>query len=392
MALADLAYIDDTGFHYADYPTVLEYYKSSYRSIYGQDVYLEPDSQDGQWLAIEATALYDAISLAADVYNSYSPSNAQRDALSRNVKINGLQRKTPSRSMVDVLLIGQVGSTITNGVVEDGSSNKWLLPESVTFPSSGSITVTATAAEDGAIRAPSGSVNKISTPTRGWQSVTNPSDAAVGRPVESDAELRVRQSQASALPSRTVVQGIISAVANLDGVSRLRLYENDTKIVDADGLPPNSIALVVEGGDSTEIAKTLAIKKTPGGYTFGTVEVDVTDTYGLPMKVRLSRPIYDTITATFNIKTLPGYTTSTGAAIRAAVAAYINSIAIGGGTSKSVEWGDAISVANSIGGGITYKITGLTLSGPGGAGSPDVAVAFNHAAQADISNIVLVET
>jgi uncharacterized phage protein gp47/JayE len=392
MALADLAYIDDTGFHYADYPTVLEYYKSSYRAIYGQDTYLEPDSQDGQWLAIEAAAIYDAISLAADVYNSYSPSTAQRDALSRNVKINGLRRKIPSRSTVDLLLVGQVGSTITNGAAEDEASVKWELPPSVTFPPSGSITITATATVDGAIRAPAGSVNKISTPTRGWQSVTNPSDAAPGRPVEEDAELRLRQSQASALPSRTVVQGIISAVANLDGVSRLRLYENDTKVTDIDGLPANSVALVVEGGDSTEIAQTLAVKKTPGGYTFGTVEVDVTDTYGLPMKVRISRPMYDTITATFNIKTLSGYTTATGDAIRKAVSDYINAIAIGGGVSKTVEWGDAISVANSVGGGVTFKVTGLTLEGPDGPGSPDVAVAFNHAAQAQPSDIILLET
>ncbi|MNO05697.1 hypothetical protein D3C81_2271920 [compost metagenome] len=64
-------------------------------------------------------------------------------------------------------------------------------------------------------------------------------------------------------------------------------------------------------------------------------------------------------------------------------------MAIGGGLSGSVEWADAITAANSVGGGVTFKLTGLTLSGPGGAGSPDVALAFNQAASCTPASITL---
>ncbi|MNO26510.1 Baseplate J-like protein [compost metagenome] len=389
MSIANLAYVDATGFHYADYPTVLSYFKDSYRSIYGADVYLESDSQDGEWLAIVAQAVYDSIALAAATYNSFSPSTAQTDALSRDVKINGIARKIPSQSTVDLYIVGEAGTEITNGLAEDTSAIKWALPASVIIPPSGDITVTATAQTTGSVQAPINTVTKIGTPTRGWQTVTNLVSASPGAPVESDAELRLRQSQSVALPSRTVREGIVGAIANLTGVTRLRVYENDTDTTDADGIPEHSIAAVVEGGDSTDIAQTIAVKKTPGGFTFGSVSTVVTDTYGMPITIRFGRPVYDTITTAITIKALTGYTATTGDAIKAAIADYQNSVEIGGGLGKSVEWGDAIAAANSVGGGVTYKIVSLAMTGPGGAGTPDVPLAYNHAAQAVPANVTL---
>ncbi|MGC8170052.1 baseplate J/gp47 family protein, partial [Salmonella enterica] len=73
------------------------------------------------------------------------------------------------------------------------NNNIWNLPASVTIPPSGLITVTATCAAIGAVSAPAGTITTINTPTRGWQSVTNPADAVPGAEVESDAALRSRQ-------------------------------------------------------------------------------------------------------------------------------------------------------------------------------------------------------
>ena len=47
-----LATIDETGLHLPDYPTVLEDVKARFRGIYGDDLYLGPDSQDGQLCAV----------------------------------------------------------------------------------------------------------------------------------------------------------------------------------------------------------------------------------------------------------------------------------------------------------------------------------------------------
>ncbi|HEJ2442739.1 TPA: baseplate J/gp47 family protein [Burkholderia multivorans] len=382
--------IDANGITAPTYADVLAYLQDQYRSIYGADTYLEPDSQDGQMLGVFAKAISDVNSVAIAIYRSFSPATAQGDALSSNVKINGIARKVASYSSADLVLVGQAGATITNGAAKDTNGVQWLLPATVTIPPSGTITVTATCATIGDVSARAGTINQIATPARGWQSVTNPADAAEGAPVEKDAVLRQRQTVSTALPSLTVLDGIIGAVANVPGVTRYVAYENDTSATDANGIPSHSISLVVEGGDATAVANAIAAKKTPGSGTYGTTEVIVTDIYGRPITIRFFRPVAAPIGATVTIKALTGYTSQTGQQIQQAVSDYINGVQIGGGLSGSVEWGDALTVANSVGGGITFKLSGLTLTGPRGAGTPDVALLFNEAASCTPANVTLV--
>ena len=295
MAIADLIYVDATGFHYPDYPTVLQYLTDEYKAIYGADTYLAPDSQDGQWLAIQALAIFDTMQVAAAVYSSFSPLTAQADALSRNVKINGIKRRAATFSTADLLIIGTAGTVINNGQAEDTLSQKWNLPASVTIPPGGSITVTATATEIGSVTAGPNTINKIATPTLGWQSVDNATAATVGDPVETDAELRRRQTFSTALPSLTVLDGTIGAVASVPGVTRFRGYENDSDVADANGIPAHSIAIVAEGGDQQAIGDAIAVKKTPGTGTYGTTTVTTYDQYGLPNLIDFFRPTPATI-------------------------------------------------------------------------------------------------
>ncbi|HEM7888460.1 TPA: baseplate J/gp47 family protein [Burkholderia cepacia] len=393
MTLTTLApTIDANGITAPTYADVLAFLQDQYRSIYGADTYLEPDSQDGQLLGVFAKAISDVNSVAIAIYRSFSPATAQGDALSSNVKINGIARKVASYSSADLVLIGQAGKTITNGAAKDTNGVQWMLPATVTIPPSGTITVTATCATIGDVSARAGTINQIATPALGWQSVTNPADAAEGAPVEKDPVLRQRQTVSTALPSLTVLDGIVGAVANVPGVTRYVAYENDTSATDANGIPSHSISLVVEGGDATAIANAIAAKKTPGAGTFGTTSIVVADIYGRPITISFFRPTGAPIGATVTIRALGGYTTQAGQQIQQAVSDYINGVQIGGGLSGSVEWGDALTAANSVGGGVTFKLSGLTLTGPRGAGTPDVALLFNEAASCTPANVTLVVT
>lgn len=384
--------IDATGIRAPSYGEVLQYFKEQYRGIYGADTYLEADSQDGQLLAVFALAIHEANTAAINVYNALSPATAANAALSSNVKINGLARGVATRSSVDLRIVGQGGVTIVDGVATDADRGRWLLPASVTIPPGGEITVTAQSQALGAVTAAAGSINQIGTPTLGWQSVSNPAAATPGAPVESDAALRVRQAVSVALPSRSVLEGTIGAVASVPGVLRHAAYENDTAAADAHGLPPHSIALVVDGGDAALIAQAIAAKKTPGTGTHGTTTVVVTDIYGIAHRIRFFRPTIVPLAVDVQMRALAGYNTATGQAVQRAVADYINGVAIGGGASASVEWADAISAANGVPGNGTFKITGLTLRGPAGNGVPDVSLAFNEAAAATPDDVKLTVT
>lgn len=392
MASSTAPVITATGISAPTYAEVLDYLQQQYRSIYGADVYLGNDSQDGQFLGVLALAISDANAATIASYLSFSPATAQGAGLSSNVKINGIKRSSSSFSTCDVLVVGQAGTVITQGIARDVNGKTWALPANVTVPPAGEITVTATCTESGDITAGIGQVNVIATPTRGWQSVTNPSAADPGAPVETDSALRQRQQVSVALPSRTVLEGTTGAVANIVGVTRLATYENDTNSTDANGIPAHSISLVVEGGDATAIAQAIADKKTPGTGTYGTTSQTVTDVYGRPLTIRFYRPTYRALTVAVTLKALAGYSSVTGTAVQQAISDYINGVAIGGGLSGSVEWADAITAANSVPNNSTFKITSLTLTGPGGAGTPDVPLAFNQAAQCAPASVTITVT
>lgn len=333
MTISDLAYIDAQGYHYADYPTFLAWIKNQYLSIYGSDIVIEAASQDGQFLAVLAQAFYDTAALGADTYNSFSPLTAQGVGLSRNVKINGISRNVPSFSTVVLTIVGTAGSVITNGIAIDALGQKWLLPSTVTIPGGGTTTVTATAEFVGAVTAQANTITQIFTPTNGWQTVNNASEAIPGQAVETDAQLRIRQSQSTSLPALTPLESTVAAVQNVSEVTSCVGYENDTDSTDANTLPPHSICIVVAGSpNSTEVAQAIQSKKTPGTRTYGPspTSVVVYDTQGLPITIKYQPAIAASIQVQITINPLAGWSTDFETLIAAAVASLINDLAIGG--------------------------------------------------------------
>lgn len=390
MNFSDLVYVDDTGYHYADYPTMLEWLQEKYRTIYGLDVYLEPDSQDGQFLAILAQSFYDMAAAGAAIYNSFSPSTAQGVGLARVVKINGIAKLIATNSSVDLAIGGTSGTTIVDGIAEDTLGQKWLLPSPTVIPPGGTIIVTATAQEKGAIEAAPGTITKIFTPTLGWQTVNNVDAATPGAPVESDAALRVRQSQSVAIPSLSVFEGTVGAVKAVEGVIRCEGYENDTGSVDSDGISAHSIAIVVEGGDVDEIAEAIALHKTPGTGTFGDVDVVVFDKYGVPNTIHFSRPDEVDIKAALEIETYDGFLTEYLEQIKASIAAYINSLKIGQDVLYTKIFVPANLVSNPEAS-KTFNITSLEiakLSDP--LATDDITIDFDEVAACDVANINIV--
>lgn len=386
-----LAYIDDTGLHLPDYPTVLDDLKAKVRAIFGEDLYLEPDSQEGQLVAIFAQAVHEAYSLAGSVYNSYSPSTAQGVGLSRMVIINGIRRDKRSHSTAPVRVVGEAGGVIKGGMADDVAGRRWLLPAQVTIPLQGEIMVTVTAQEPGDLRAAPGEINKIATPCRGWQSVSNPEAALPGAPVESDARLRTRQRVSTALPSRTVFEGTLGAVANVPGVTRQRGYENDTDKPDVNGIPPHHICMVVEGGDNQAIADAIAVKKTPGAGTLGDITLMTRDRYGVPKLISFYRPTLVRVGAMVILRALGGYTAATGERLRSNLVAHINALNIGEDVLHSRAYCPITSADTP--GCRTFDVLSLRLFATAHAGeestSVNVSIPFNGAALCDIDDITL---
>ncbi|EPJ6242518.1 baseplate J/gp47 family protein [Klebsiella pneumoniae] len=371
-----------------DYQTVLDTITGYFQQIYGSDAYLDPDSKDGQMVALVALAIHDANNTAISVYRSFSPSTALSDALTSNVKINGIARRAATNSTVDELIEGDAGTLITNGSVKDANGIIWNLPAQVAIGIDGTVIATATCSVSGAVAAPAGSVNKINTPTRGWVSATNPQAATVGVAAETDAELRVRQSQSVALASLTPFDAVDGAIANVEGVTRHKLFENDTEVMDANGLPAHSISAVVEGGDATVIANTIRSVKGQGVSTFGMTAVVVTDRYGNPYTIRFSRPVDVPVFASITLRALTGYTSDVGDEMKAAVASYINSLAIGDSVLLSRVYSPANLGVVSGGNARYYDIMELLIGrSADSVAAANLTVLYDEAVSCSVENI-----
>ncbi|HID4048175.1 TPA: baseplate J/gp47 family protein [Pluralibacter gergoviae] len=373
-----------------DYQTVLSTITGYFRQIYGNDAYLEPDSKDGQLVALVALAIHDANNTAIAVYRSFSPTTAMSDALTSNVKINGITRRAATNSTVDLVLTGAPGTTVTNGTVRDVNGVTWDLPSRVVIGTAGTVVATATCSSTGAVAAMPGTVTQISTPTRGWVSVTNPLAAAVGTAAETDAELRTRQRQSVALPSLTPFDAVDGAIANVDGVTRHKLYENDTEETDANGLPAHSISAIVEGGDAETIAKTIRGVKGQGVSTFGTTAIVVADKYGNPYTIRFSRPVDVPIYVAITISVFTGYTSEIGAQMRQEIADYINSLAIGANVLLSRVYSPANLGVVSGGNARYYDINELLIGrSEDSVAAANVVMRYDESASCSTDNIVI---
>lgn len=344
-------YVDAAGLHIPSYSDIFTYEQEQFLTVYGASVNTGDDSADIQWISVFSLMINDAMNAVQLAYNARSPLTAVGSDLDAVVKINGITRLAASFSTAVLTITGVAGTIIPNGLALDVNGYLWALPIGTTIPNGGTIYVTATCQTSGAIAAPSGTINLISTPTAGWNGVTNAADAVEGAPVETDSQLRARQSISVALSSKTLLIGTISAIATVPGVTRYGTIgvENPTGSVDVYGNPAHSISMVVEGGAPLAIATAIYQNKSIGCYTNGTTSVAVTDPYtGNIATINFFRPTYNTVFTTLVVHGLTGFTTATATAIQAAVFAYLNDLQIGEGLTISGIYAAALAIMPNI--------------------------------------------
>lgn len=370
---------------------ILSSFIASYQAIFGSDVLLTPDTKDYQDLAIRAKAQNDSNNATIAAYNVFNPAASQGAGQDATYKLNGIQRESPTHSTIPAQIIGVAGTVIAFGIVQDQNGNLWDLPNPTTIPLSGSIVVTATAEQLGNISASAGAAT-IYTQVLGWQSVSFTADATRGAPVESNGAFRQRQTISTSLTSITPLQAISAALANLVGVERSVVYENQGGTPDANGVPDHSICAVVQGGVSTAIAQTIEQTKAPGTGTGngmpGITTVGIFDPSGVPVNISFYQLAAVNIYVSLSITPLQGWVSSTGAVIIAAIVAFINSLGIG----DTVYYNWLFGPASLYGSGLefTFKISALTIGiAPAPVGVADIPVAFNAAASTSTPNVVL---
>jgi len=112
-------YIDETGLHLPTYQDTLDHLNERMRAIFGNDIYLEPDSQDYQANAEVADLWADTANLVQLTYNNRAIQTAKGVSIDGLLKINGLKRLAASNSVCIVTLTGVPGTQIIAGLITD---------------------------------------------------------------------------------------------------------------------------------------------------------------------------------------------------------------------------------------------------------------------------------
>lgn len=382
-------YIDDAGLHVPTYADIRDDLIADFKKIYGEDIYLGNDSQDYQMISAFALKTYDTMQMLQIVYNDQSVKTAVGTGLSSRVKLNGLRRKTATHSTCVLTLTGMPGTTIPAGIVEDTQGRKWELPEKIRFEEE-TLETTARCRDVGAVEAPVGTITKISNPQYGWLSVTNKVPAVKGRPIETDEELRKRQSISTAIPSQNMVDSTIAGIASVAGVTRYKVYENDTNSTDENGVPGHSIAAVVEGGLDSAVAEQIYLRKGPGCGTHGTTTATYINSDGLKNEIRFFRPTYQEVAVKVTIKKYAIFTTTVEADIKRNITEYIERLGIGTNVTTTGIL-TAISAAVDDALRPPFSLQSVQLGRAGGTlGIADIIIPYNAIAKSSAVTVEVV--
>lgn len=253
---------------------IIDFLTQQMNTIYGGTIDFSSNTPDGQMIQIFGQVVNDVLQLILMVNAGFDPDQAMGAILYQRVGINGIQVQNATFSTIGEQITVTGACTLygldqtTNQVytIQDELGNQWQLVNTVSIAEAGTELYNLQAANPGPVTAQANTVTIPVTTVLQVSSVTNPSAAVPGQIQETDAALKLRRQQSTAIGSIGYLPGTIAALKNISGISYANAYENDLDIADSNGQSPHSIWVVVAPGSATqaEIANIIYVKHNAG--------------------------------------------------------------------------------------------------------------------------------
>lgn len=258
----------------------------------------EEDSLLGNLISIVATKQRELGEALEAVWSSFDPDSNGGAAQDNIAAITGTLRRDATYSRLEGVEYTVDPGTYPAGTlvahVDGDPTIRFANAEDVVNDGVSPDVVTADAVSEtpGPVRVFAGQLTVIAGAVSGWAAVSNPSDAIVGRDVESDAELRVRREQELSAQGSTSAEAVRAAILreHTDTVESALVLENVTETTDANGVPPHSIEAIVyaPGIDEDALAETIFRAKAAGIRAHGNEIKTVTDSQGIAHSIGFS--------------------------------------------------------------------------------------------------------
>jgi uncharacterized phage protein gp47/JayE len=396
--MADYQYIDATGLIVPDTAAVQAEVEAEYKAVFGQDLVVTPNTPQGVLIAAEVTARANILRNNAAVANQINPNLAGGVFLDAIWALTGGQRIAASYSVIPgVHLIGLSGTVVPAGSqasLVDGTL--FASVSAVTLDGSGNGYVDFQAVDTGPIAANVGALTQIVTAVLGWDQVTNPTAATMGRNVESDLAGRMRRKNTLSLQNVALSAAITSALYDVPNVRSLTFrenYTNATATIDGISLLANSVWACVDGGTDAAIAAALLSHKSLGANWNGATTVNVVDAAsGQTYPVKFDRPADVPVKARVTVRNV-GALVDVPSAVRLAITNYAAGLQDGeagfvvGASVSSFELAAAVNRENP---GIYVQNCEISLVTPTSWVVGQIAIALDEIASITDGNIEVI--
>ena len=245
--------------------------------------------------------------------------------------------------------------------------------------------ITSQATVAGPIEQNTGTIDSISTPVFGWNSINQFESASSGSLRETDSELRTRFSGSKFVRGANIIEALTSDLRGLSGVSDVIIYENLTTSVDAKGIPPHAFMVLIRGGLESEIAEVIWSNRPAGITTFGNSTYLITDIFDNQKEVNYQRPTFQDIYISLEVQTDSSFPPNGAEQLRSALFDYIKSQSTVG---QDVVYSRLYTPINSIPG---HEVNSLFIGDSASpSGTSNVVVDFDQVAKIEIGNIEVV--
>ncbi len=265
-----MAGVTENGFEKKTESQVVSALNEKARTEFG-NVYLGENDFLGQLFRSVAREVAEIWELGENIYFQQFLSTASGVNVDRLA--GSIERLRNVRSIVTLTFTGTAGATITRGfLVESDLGVRFTTDVLATIGTDGTVPVLARAVLSGE----SGNVNEntittIVNATVGVTAVNNPDPAHSGSTEESDDQFinRVLTLQDPSISSSII--DLAASLYEINDVIEVSSLENTTGGTDANGLPPRSFELLVNGGADQDIIDRIARYRPAGIRAFGAI-------------------------------------------------------------------------------------------------------------------------
>lgn len=278
--------VSSTGIQSPQTSEIKQAFKDVFTNAFGSNINLDDATPQGD--IINDLSELKQLDNSALLYllNQIDPDKAEGIFQDAIANLYFIKRLPATPSVVSCVVTGLAG-TVLNGIntgnpalAQSISGDIFECLTTTTIPASGTATVQFQSQEKGEIACGQNTINKIYVAVSGWDAVNNPTSGVVGSNEESRSEFSKRIKQSLAKNATGSLSAVYSAIFDVDGVTDLFVWENDTdETITYRGiqLKPHSVYTCVNGGSGEDIAKAIYKSKSAGCDTNGTVQITYTD-------------------------------------------------------------------------------------------------------------------